>query len=121
MRHRSAKRILNRPADQRKALMRSLLTSLFLEGGLTTTEAKAKALMSDAEKLITLVTRRLNKNEEMNAIRELKKVLFTEESQKAALAFAKNLKKGSGFTRAVRVGFRPGDGAIQMKVDLISE
>lgn len=115
MRHRVKKAILNRPADQRKALMRNLLTSLFLTGHLTTTDAKAKALVSAADELISLIKGK----EDSNAIREMKKVLFTEESQKAALNFAKKTKKSSGFTRKTRIGYRDGDAALKIKVELI--
>ena len=117
MRHRNKKAILNRPADQRKALIRSLLTSLFLTGHLTTTDAKAKALVSAADKFIAL----LQGKEDANAIREMKKVLYTEESQKLALNFVKNTKKTSGFTRKTRIGYRDGDCATQIKVELISD
>ncbi len=115
MRHRNKKAILNHPADQRKALMRNLLTSLFAEGYLTTTDAKAKALVAAADKLISL----LRKKDDMNAIRELKKVIFTEESQKKALEFARKTKRQSGFTRKIRLGYRGGDAALKMKVELI--
>ena len=117
MRHRVKKAILNRPADQRKALMRNLLTSLFLTGQLTTTDAKAKALVSAADKLISLV----KKKDDMNAIRELKKVLYTEEAQRKALDFVKNTKRTSGFVRKTRIGYRDGDAALKIKVELISE
>jgi large subunit ribosomal protein L17 len=121
MRHRNAKATLNRPADQRKAMLRSLVTSLFEEGSVKTTNARAKVLQADAEKLITLIKRSLAKNEEFNAIRDVKQILFTEPSQRAAIEFAKNSNKTSGFTRVTRVGVRDGDAALIMQVDLISE
>ena len=118
MRHRNSKAILNRPADQRKALVRSLLTSLFLYGHVTTTDAKAKALQSEAEKLITLVK---GKDADFNAIRELNRVIFTEESAKAALDYIKKTTRTSGFSRTTKIGFRAGDNALMMKVELIQE
>ncbi len=121
MRHRSGKAPLNRPADQRKAMLRNLMTSLFLEGSVKTTNARAKALQAEAEKLITLIKRSLTKNEEFNAIRDVKQVLFTEPSQRSAIEFAKQSQKTSGFTRVTRIGVRDGDSALIMQVDLISE
>lgn len=53
MRHLRKRHRLNRPQDQRKALLRSLATSLILHGEITTTLAKAKALKPYIEKLIT--------------------------------------------------------------------
>lgn len=121
MRHRSGKATLNRPADQRKAMLRSLVTSLFQEGSVKTTDAKAKVLQADAEKLITLIKRSLAKNEEFNAIRDVKQVLFTGSAQRAAIEFAKKTKKTSGFIRVTRIGMRDGDAALIMQVDLILE
>jgi large subunit ribosomal protein L17 len=53
MRHRVAHRKLGKPTDQRIALLRGLVNSLFLHGHVLTTEARAKELRSLAEKLIT--------------------------------------------------------------------
>lgn len=116
MRHRNAKNILNRPADQRKALIRNLLTSLFLYGKVKTTDAKAKALGQEADKLISLIQGK----EDFNAIRELKAVLTTEEACRNALDFAKKTDRKSGFSRLTKIGFRKGDGALVIQVDLIS-
>ena len=107
---------MNRPADQRKALVRNLVTSLFQYGYVKTTTAKAAALASEAEKLIT----RIKGKEPMNAIRELKKVIFTDEASRNALAFAQNTKSGSGYTRRVKLGQRAGDAAQLIHVELIT-
>jgi large subunit ribosomal protein L17 len=117
MRHRNKKAILSRPADQRKALIRNLLTSFFEHGGLETTQAKAKALASAAEKLVTLVKRK----DDMNAIRELKKVLFTESSSRKVIAYARTSQKKSGYTRIVKTRYRDGDAALMVKVELIQD
>ena len=109
---------MNRPADQRKALIRNLLTSIFLYGKVKTTEAKAKALSSEVEKLITRVKRQ---KEEFNAIRELNRVLFTETASRKALEYIKNTPKTSGYSRRVKIGFRDGDGALLIHVELITE
>ena len=54
MRHQRNRNRLGRPQDQRKALLRSLATQLFLHGEITTTISKAKAVRPYAEELITL-------------------------------------------------------------------
>lgn len=46
-------RKLGRPSDQRKAMLRSLVTSLFMHGKVTTTLMRAKEAQRLAEKLIT--------------------------------------------------------------------
>ena len=47
-------RKLGRPSDQRRAILRNLVTSLFWNGKIQTTEARAKEVRSVAEKLITI-------------------------------------------------------------------
>jgi large subunit ribosomal protein L17 len=45
---------LNRPADQRKAILRNQVTTLLWNGSIRTTQARAKEVRKIAEKLITL-------------------------------------------------------------------
>lgn len=118
MRHKNSKAILNRPADQRKAMLRNLMTSLFLYGKVQTTDAKAKALASQAEKLITRVK---NQSQDFNALRALMQDLFTETASRKAFEYIKNTKKTSGYTRRTKIGYRTGDGALLVLVELIPE
>lgn len=53
MRHRKPGNQLGRPYDQRKALLRSLATELLRHDEIITTVAKAKAVRSEVEKIIT--------------------------------------------------------------------
>jgi large subunit ribosomal protein L17 len=53
MRHRLPGNRLGRPADQRKAILRSLATELLRHDEIITTLAKAKAVRPEVEKLIT--------------------------------------------------------------------
>ena len=57
MRHQKKGHRLNRPADQRRALLRTLTTQVLKYGRITTTEAKAKAVKAEVEKMITLAKR----------------------------------------------------------------
>ncbi len=57
MRHRRAGRRLNRSSGQRKALFRNLTVELFDHEVIHTTDAKAKAIRPQAEKLISLAKR----------------------------------------------------------------
>ncbi|MEM1425132.1 MAG: 50S ribosomal protein L17, partial [Cyanobacteria bacterium P01_H01_bin.130] len=54
MRHSRRVPKLGKPADQRKALLRALTTQLIQNGQLKTTKARAKAVRSEAERMITL-------------------------------------------------------------------
>lgn len=53
MRHKIAARHFNRTANQRKALLRGLVSSLFEHQRIETTLARAKAIKGIAEKLVT--------------------------------------------------------------------
>jgi large subunit ribosomal protein L17 len=53
MRHKVGKRKLNKPTDQRMALLKNQVQALFLHERVVTTEARAKEVRSMAEKLIT--------------------------------------------------------------------
>ncbi|MBP3820352.1 50S ribosomal protein L17 [bacterium] len=77
MRHQTKKHTLGKAQDQRKALLRSLATELFVHGEITTTLARAKALKPYAEKIITLA-----KKGDLNSIRTASKYIFNKETGK---------------------------------------
>ena len=52
-----ANRKLGRPSDQRRAILRNLVTALIWNGRIVTTETRAKEVRSIAEKLITLAAK----------------------------------------------------------------
>jgi hypothetical protein len=54
MRHANRLNRLGRPADQRKALVRSLVTEVLRHGRITTTKTKAKAIRKYVDKMIGL-------------------------------------------------------------------
>ncbi len=54
-------RKLNKPSDQRRAMLRSIVTGLLWHGKVETTLARAKEARSIAEKLITLAAREYDK------------------------------------------------------------
>ena len=114
MRHRKTVAKLSRTSDHRKAMMRNLATSLALHGKLVTTDAKAKALVSYYEKLLTLV----KATDKMNAIRRVKRYLYTEAAQKAFMDNLEKLGKRSGNVRMAKVGVRQGDGGKTILVEL---
>jgi large subunit ribosomal protein L17 len=58
MRHNVAGKKLGRNTKQRKSLKRNLIDQLFQHEKIKTTEAKAKAIRSEAEKIITLARNR---------------------------------------------------------------
>ena len=122
MRHRVAGRHLGRSSGHRRALRRNLITELFRHERIKTTEAKAKAIRSDAEKLITLAKRGLQDDSySLHARRQavaalndsaIAKKLFDE------LAPRYEEREG-GYTRLYKLGRRQGDGAPLVVLELV--
>jgi large subunit ribosomal protein L17 len=71
MRHRKKVHHLGKAADQRKALIRTLATSLFTYDQITTTLHRAKALKEEADQIITLA-----KRGDVHAIRQVSKRVY---------------------------------------------
>ena len=61
----ATQRKLGRTASQRKALLRSLTTSLLWNGKIVTTEAKAKEVRSIVDKMVTLAIREYDQTTEV--------------------------------------------------------
>jgi len=78
MRHQCKRHRLNRPQDQRKALLRSLATALFQHEEIKTTIAKAKALKEYAEHIITFA-----KKGDLHSRRQALKYIYDLETGKA--------------------------------------
>jgi ribosomal protein L17 len=55
----------------------------------------------------------------MNTIRALQASLYTEAASRAAMDFAKNTKKTSGFTRVTPLKYRVGDASLLVTLELI--
>ena len=71
------KHTIGKEQDQRKALLRSLATELFVHGEITTTMARAKALKPYAEKIITLA-----KKGDLHSIRQAARYIYNKETGK---------------------------------------
>ena len=118
MRHRAKGRQLSRTSSHRRALLNNMATSLFEHGRVITTEAKAKELRPFAEKLITLArrgdlhARRLVERKIKS--RETLSRLFSEIGPRFAA-------RPGGYTRILKLGHRPGDGADVARIELLAE
>ncbi|MDI7275866.1 MAG: 50S ribosomal protein L17 [Anaerolineae bacterium] len=108
MRHRVAGRRLSRPVGHRRALYRNLITELFRHERIKTTEAKAKAVQAQAEKLITVA-----KRQDVHARRQVAAVLTDEAVVKRLVdeIALRYLERPGGYTRLVHLGPRLGDAA----------
>ncbi|MEN9810419.1 MAG: hypothetical protein RLZZ488_1986 [Pseudomonadota bacterium] len=118
MRHRFGYRKLNRNSTERKALLRGLATQLLTSGRIETTVERAKELRGVVEPLITLARKDSLANRRIAAARlygsEVVSKLFRE------VAPATGTRPG-GFTRILKLGFRPGDHARRALIELVDE
>ena len=116
-RHGYKGRKFGRETDQRTALTRGLMRSLFKNKSISTTLAKAKEIRRPAEKLITiakkgdLTSRRL-------VIARLNDQLIGNE---LVDVIAPQLKRNSGYQRIERNGFRRGDNAEMATISFVDE
>jgi len=116
MRHSCGNRKLSKATDQRLALLRSLVRSLFLHGKIKTSLARAKQAKRSAEKMISLA----QKNDLFS--RRKAEAFFGE---KAIVTHMFKLLperfegRAGGYTRITRVGFRRGDAAPLVLLELI--
>ena len=118
MKHRVVGRHLNRSKDQRRALFRILITELFRHERIRTTEAKAKAIKAQADRVVTLT-----KRGDLNARRQVAAILTDREVAKKLFyngEFAKRFAgRDGGYTRILRLGQRPGDSAEMVFIELV--
>ncbi len=116
MRHRVAGRQLNRDASARQALFRNLITELFRYERIETTEAKAKAVRSEAEKLITLA-----KRGDVAARRQAARRITDPDVTKRLFETLgpRYKERPGGYTRLLKVGPRSGDGAPVVIMELV--
>jgi len=100
MRHHDKNRKLGREKGQRVALLRSLARSLILHEGITTTEAKAKALRPFVERLVTSSKKGTLAGRRIAATR-----LASGEAERKLRELATRYeKRAGGYTRIVRLG-----------------
>src|SRR5512142_2712205 len=116
MQHQIAGRHLGRHSAQRKTLFRGLITDLFRHERIKTTEAKAKAIRSDAEQLITLA-----KRGDVHARRTAQRtVLDKDVAEKLFKTLGPRYKdRNGGYTRILKLGPRQGDNAEMVLLELV--
>ena len=122
MRHRVAGRHLGRNSAQRKALFRNLVRELYLHERIITTEAKARSIRGDAERLITKAKRGIGaEGSRVHAQRQLVAYLNDQTVAKKVFdVFApRYATRNGGYTRMVKIGKRQGDAAEMVVLELV--
>lgn len=97
-------------------MLRNLVTSLFREERIETTETRAKEVKSIAEKLVTVA-----KKNDLAARRQCLQYIYDEKVvQKLFDDIApKYTDRPGGYTRIVKTGFRRGDTAPMAMIELL--
>lgn len=116
MRHRKKKITLDRTASQRRRLLRNLATSLILYEGITTTDARARAVRPVVERLVSL-----GKKNNLPTRRKLLSYLNTRGAAKKVLEVLspRFQQRPGGYLRCTRLGRLRGDGATMVRIEFI--
>lgn len=110
-------RKFNRDTNERKALFKSLISSLIIFETIKTTEPKAKAIKADVDKIITKV----KKNGDL-AKRLLHGALNPQALEKLTNDIAPRFKnRQGGYTRIIRLGKRFGDNAMEVVMEFTEQ
>ena len=109
-------RKLGRTSDQRKAMLRAMVTYLLENGQIKTTVTRAKEVAPVAEKMITLA-----KKNDLAAYRQALGFITKEDVDKKLFQELgpKYAERNGGYTRIVRIGARRGDAAEMAIIQLV--
>jgi large subunit ribosomal protein L17 len=118
MRHSYFGKKLSRSKNERRRLLQNLARDLFIHGKIKTTLAKAKAVQSLVEKLIT------NAKKSTNAgTNQVRKVLADKKSVDLLLSDVKTrfASRNSGYTRIIKLGTMRSDAATEVLISFVDE
>jgi large subunit ribosomal protein L17 len=117
MRHQKTRNKLSRDSAHRKALLMNLSKELIEHERIKTTQAKAKAVKPEIEKLITLA-----KRGDLHARRQALSTLAQDKFavhklfEEVAPRYA---ERPGGYTRILKIGQRPGDATEMVFLELV--
>ena len=116
MNHKMGFNPLSRTPAHRRAMSRNMVTSLFRFERITTTQSKAKEVCKSAEKLITRA-----KVDSVHNRREAAKFISDEKIlNKLFTEIGPRMKeRAGGYTRILKLGFRCGDAADVVILELV--
>ena len=112
----SGHRKLGKRTDQRKAMLRAMVTYLLENGQIKTTLARAKEVAPLTEKMITL-----SKKNDLAAYRQALAFITKEDVAHKLFTemYQKYMSRDGGYTRIVRMGPRKGDAAEMAIIQLV--
>lgn len=117
MRHKVKSKRINRDEAHLDSMLRNLATSIVLYERVKTTRSKAKLVKPIVEKLITAS----KKNSTANAMRLLNAYLLDKNASKKLVRelLDRYKDRNSGFLRLTNLGFRSGDAAPMVQIELV--
>ncbi|KAE9460891.1 hypothetical protein C3L33_07198, partial [Rhododendron williamsianum] len=116
MRHGRKVPKLNRPPDQRRALLRGLTTQLLTHGRICTTRARARGMRKWVDKMITLA-----KDGSLHKRRQALSFIYDKQTVHALFAEVDERfgDRNGGYTRIIRTLPRRGDNAPMAFIELV--
>ena len=116
MNHRNGFNPLSRTTAHRRAMSRNMVTSLFRFERITTTKSKALEVRKAAEKLITR-----GKSDSVHNRREAAKFIYDAKIlNKLFTEIGPRMQeRNGGYTRILKLGFRKGDAADMVILELV--
>jgi len=117
MRHRIYGRKLGRDKNSRKALFKNLISSLVTSGYIKTTEPRAKAVKGLVDRLVSYSKQKTLHGRRLVAAFLQNKNVVNKLVDEVAPRF---VGRASGFTRILRLGKRPGDKAMMVRMEFIN-
>ncbi len=116
MRHRKSNKKLNKPTDQRLALLKNLAISLIEHSRIITTQTRAKQAQRFVELLVTK-----SKVDSVENRRYVMKKLNNKIALKKLFSLSENFKdRKGGYTKLINVGFRRGDSATLSLLEFVN-
>ncbi len=126
MRHRTFGRRLSRSGGHRLALRRNLINELLRHERIRTTDAKARAIRGETERIISIAKRGLRKEGAAAHVHARRTVLRRINNKRMAAKLFDEIaprfeNRPGGYTRILKLGARSGDAARMVLLELVED
>lgn len=117
MRHQKRLIKIGTDASHRKSMLKNLAMNVIIHEKVKTTATRAKAVSPFVDRLINVG----KKGDKLHVIRELNKLVTHESCSRKIMEELVNKysDRTSGYTRITKAGFRPGDNASMVYIELV--
>lgn len=117
MRHQNRIKKIGTDASHRKSMLKNLAMNIIIHEKIKTTSARAKAVTPFVDKLINTG----KKKDKLHVIRKLNQLVNHESCSRKIIEELVNKysDRNSGYTRITKAGFRAGDNASMVYIELV--